>query len=1184
MRTLTNFCFLLSCCLCVSTYAQTTYYVAPAGSNSNDGLSPANAWQTIAYALANVTSGQGHTIQLSAGEFTENSVLTIPNGVNLVGAGSEQTTVKVNYFYDITTVPRQFADGRDAGYDPAPEECVIQMNGRDHLIKGFKLDGQNRQSHGGIRVDTAANMVFEDLHITQFRYVGLWVQVSDNVVVRDSKFINTSFPNTVRCSGSIMFFRGKDVKVYNNELREDELESYTVMLFDQDQDAFFENNNRFRGNPPVLRNFEFYENTCFVLEVGAWQNRQSPAITMNMIGASALNWDIHHNWFNNTVSMAMFNNQTFGLQSTERSVRLHHNYWDMGYNEYRYAIETIVPHMEIDHNIFSGGLYPLATFGGNPKPSGYRDHKIHHNVFYNPSSAFINSTNGRHEFGFEVAFYNDFPEDFQFVNNTIIDTTARGLNEYFRKQLSPEVAGVGAATIANNIFISTNKANNNPREGFDAEDFLDPLVSNNLFYQTGSFGDAAIRVNPNEGPESILKFAGELQESYFELAEGSPAIDAGIYLPGLRLEDYNGPAPDLGAFESGSGGPTTNIPPQGEITSPRANTPFFSGDVITVTVDASDFDGSVASAAFFLGSTKLGEDTTAPYRYDWEGAFVGTYQLTIRITDDSGTVTTTDPVTVVVSPLADYTIGAEADAFVRGGNNANNNFNTEELTVRGVNNVNITFHSYLRFSTDEIESDTDQIQLALQVTSAQDGRGEMPIDIAFVADDSWDESQITWNTKPAGSTNVGRLIVGSDDEGIKKVIDVTDLVQNARAANGDGKVSFVLTMPSSVDATVIFGSKESAAPAALEVIRASSSVRRSTPPVADAFVRGGSFSQDNYGQETELVVKKVADNTFSRYSYLRFSLDDIRGEVDFAQLVINALAIDIQGQGPVELYRVDNDQWDENNITWANRPACGQRLGEIVVDKNTLGVQTLDITEVVSQETDGVLSLALVQPANAAVGVTFGSRESNTSPALVYTTALRSVKPVLENGGRLTYNPADTTYTARFGYYNQNAGIISIPVGAKSRFTGPFQDRGQTVNFLPGRQRGVFEVILQPGETTVWTLTGPDGKRRTSTVSAPHNTNARVAERQKKGIGSEIGSVDDLILYPNPAQRTLHLSGLATESAQLSISDMLGRVVLKEALSGSSADIDVSQLHPGLYVLSIERGGQDDVTHKLLIE
>ncbi len=100
-----------------------------------------------------------------------------------------------------------------------------------------------------------------------------------------------------------------------------------------------------------------------------------------------------------------------------------------------------------------------------------------------------------------------------------------------------------------------------------------------------------------------------------------------------------------------------------------------------------------------------------------------------------------------------------------------------------------------------------------------------------------------------------------------------------------------------------------------------------------------------------------------------------------------------------------------------------------------------------------------------------------------------AVKPVLENGGNVTPN-GDGTYTATFGYSNQNEGGVNIPVGENNRFSPAPQDRGQTTTFRAGRQTNVFSVLLQPGETVVWTLAGPNGRNRTCTATAPEDDNS----------------------------------------------------------------------------------------------
>jgi len=93
------------------------------------------------------------------------------------------------------------------------------------------------------------------------------------------------------------------------------------------------------------------------------------------------------------------------------------------------------------------------------------------------------------------------------------------------------------------------------------------------------------------------------------------------------------------------------------------------------------------------------------------------------------------------------------------------------------------------------------------------------------------------------------------------------------------------------------------------------------------------------------------------------------------------------------------------------------------------------------------------------------------------------VRPILE----CVVNNQDGTYTAHFGYLNENDESIEIPVGGDNKFTPSPQDRGQTTIFEPGRTEfypdSEFTVDFD-GTNLVWTLEGPDGARRTSTASS----------------------------------------------------------------------------------------------------
>ncbi len=95
--------------------------------------------------------------------------------------------------------------------------------------------------------------------------------------------------------------------------------------------------------------------------------------------------------------------------------------------------------------------------------------------------------------------------------------------------------------------------------------------------------------------------------------------------------------------------PGTNLPPTIALTSPADASSFDPPANISLAANASDPDGTVSKVEFFVDATKLGEDTTAPYTFEWTNVIAaGTYTLTAVATDNLFARTTSAPVTITV--------------------------------------------------------------------------------------------------------------------------------------------------------------------------------------------------------------------------------------------------------------------------------------------------------------------------------------------------------------------------------------------------------------------------------------------------------------------------------------------------------------------------------------------------------
>lgn len=110
--------------------------------------------------------------------------------------------------------------------------------------------------------------------------------------------------------------------------------------------------------------------------------------------------------------------------------------------------------------------------------------------------------------------------------------------------------------------------------------------------------------------------------------------------------------------------------------------------------------------------------------------------------------------------------------------------------------------------------------------------------------------------------------------------------------------------------------------------------------------------------------------------------------------------------------------------------------------------------------------------ASASAEVTFGNRQTPQEP----------VRPIVE----CVVANDDGTYTAHFGYRNDNPDQVVIPVGLNNNFNDTVLNGSLPTVFLPGRTpywpASAFQVDFD-GDDLVWTLEGPNGERRTATAS-----------------------------------------------------------------------------------------------------
>lgn len=131
----------------------------------------------------------------------------------------------------------------------------------------------------------------------------------------------------------------------------------------------------------------------------------------------------------------------------------------------------------------------------------------------------------------------------------------------------------------------------------------------------------------------------------------SPAIsnlEEGVYKCNLTVSDGTYSATDqVLVIVSATG----NSSPSISITSPAEAEAFTDASDITISVTATDLDGTITLVEFYDGATKIGESLTAPFNFVWSGATVGTHQISAVATDNGGAQSTSQSVNITVNEV-----------------------------------------------------------------------------------------------------------------------------------------------------------------------------------------------------------------------------------------------------------------------------------------------------------------------------------------------------------------------------------------------------------------------------------------------------------------------------------------------------------------------------------------------------
>ncbi|KAF0095927.1 MAG: poly(beta-D-mannuronate) lyase [Puniceicoccaceae bacterium 5H] len=205
------------------------------------------------------------------------------------------------------------------------------------------------------------------------------------------------------------------------------------------------------------------------------------------------------------------------------------------------------------------------------------------------------------------------------------------------------------------------------------------------------------------------------------------------------------------------------------------------------------------------------------------------------------------------------------------------------------------------------------------------------------------------------------------------------------------------------------------AAACLLLVNTASAAQTMLNPDRDAYVRAGSYANNNYGSSSQLVVKNEGDtDDNTRESWLGFNLSTVSGTVTDATLRVYITQVNDPSTHSV--YSGD-DSWSEGSITWNGQPASYTPA----LDSASLsaGVEDYwieyDVTSYIANQVANGNDASLVLVASNNAYTVYDSSETSRDPELIITTTTASASTS-------TLYPTEDAFVRSGSYASNNYG------------------------------------------------------------------------------------------------------------------------------------------------------------------
>lgn len=446
-------------------------FVAPTGNDGNDGKTAQSAFKTLS-AACKATPAGANTIRVEVGAYEESESCVLAPGVSLSGAGIGKTIFQWK------------KTGNPMAMD-YPSFLIQMKDSADASISGITIIGSlpdDKRAHAGIVAQGVRNVTIHDCELRGLEFTGIWLSDATDSSVHHCQFDDCAHPDQNSCTGALLLGHLTDCQLHHNTFREKRgaygIKTCIPLWYSLNGNWF-----ELGRNKAKLTRVHIHDNDIKLRPQGAWGQGQTN-MAVELWNSDPVDCEIYGNRINTCVSLVE------GAESP-KTVRVHHN-WFLFEPGYNYAIEAGHHNLEIDHNVFRNGIYPIASFGKLVKGLN-----VHHNVF-----------DGIQDIGVCLL---PGAEHLRFTNNTVVvkkDMPLIGLGK--------QAAESKDILIADNVLV---KEGEPPYPGDMARGFL-ATIRGNLFWNWKIEGESAVTKDP-------LLVRDADGDQWLRFAPNSPARAAG---------------------------------------------------------------------------------------------------------------------------------------------------------------------------------------------------------------------------------------------------------------------------------------------------------------------------------------------------------------------------------------------------------------------------------------------------------------------------------------------------------------------------------------------------------------------------------------------------------------------------------------------------------------------------------